>query len=595
MITWLRRHAIIFLLLWSILAGSFLAARTSPTADEAIHTASAYLALTRGDFRFDPEHPFTFKYLTALPMLALQPNLPANDQRLWSISDATLYDSWIEARTWADSWLYESDNNAGLMMFLMRLPGVMVFALLIYLTWYLVREWFGERAAIWASFFVATNPTFLAHAATTNTDVPIVAALALGVLAAWRLYLEPRSVLRMMLLGLALTLIVTTKHSGVLFVPVFLGWAIYAVTRASAPHRARRVFGMLGIVLFTSWAALWASYGFHSQYIPISDITPASAGLQNVEDRLAQLGLPSLERVAIATQHIIPLDYTKGLLMVLGGGGAGRDMFIWGEWYTAGRWFFFPLSLLGKTQLAVLGLGIIAICTTYRRWAKPRDWHPASKLLVACAGIFLLSALTSKLNLGIRHISPVLWIACIALGAWFAQVSLQRRQLRSGLIIFTILGTLLPLQAQQQNLIGFSNLIVGLRGETFKTFIDSNLDWAQLSQETVRQASLCAEQRRENTVYMNQDVMGPGVNYYADQLRRSGKFAPVFQRFDPVNPPESGIIVLSANHLSWGMRDRNTTDRRYFDLYDEYQSRSDIVNVYEASFILGCDTSLIGR
>ena len=82
------------LLLWMGLAGTFLAWRMTMTTDEGIHVASAYLALTRGEHRFDPEHPFLYKYVTALPILFVQPNLPPDDAKLWEAAKPTFYDSW---------------------------------------------------------------------------------------------------------------------------------------------------------------------------------------------------------------------------------------------------------------------------------------------------------------------------------------------------------------------------------------------------------------------------------------------------------------------------------------------------------------------
>ena len=47
-------------------------ARKSITADEVVHIPAGYIALTRGDFRPNNEHPPLAKLWSALPLLALQ-------------------------------------------------------------------------------------------------------------------------------------------------------------------------------------------------------------------------------------------------------------------------------------------------------------------------------------------------------------------------------------------------------------------------------------------------------------------------------------------------------------------------------------------
>lgn len=151
------------LLAWMGCAGLFLSWRMTMTTDEGIHVASAYLALTRGDHRFDPEHPFLYKYTTALPLLVLRPNTPPDDVKLWDSGEPTFYDSWKESREWSDQWFYKSGNNARLMIFLARIFGVIVLVLLGLTVYYTSKRWFGEKTALWSLFFTAFTPTLLAH------------------------------------------------------------------------------------------------------------------------------------------------------------------------------------------------------------------------------------------------------------------------------------------------------------------------------------------------------------------------------------------------------------------------------------------------
>lgn len=101
------------LLIWVACAGLYLAHRDAMTRDEGIHIASAYLAIERHEFRFDPEHPYLFKILTALPLLPLGLHNPPDDKKLWESAKPINYDSWRESFEWSEQWFYRSGNNAG--------------------------------------------------------------------------------------------------------------------------------------------------------------------------------------------------------------------------------------------------------------------------------------------------------------------------------------------------------------------------------------------------------------------------------------------------------------------------------------------------
>ena len=50
------------------------------TVDEAVYLAAGYAYLTTGDYRLNREHPPLSKLLAALPLIALQPELPLDPQ-----------------------------------------------------------------------------------------------------------------------------------------------------------------------------------------------------------------------------------------------------------------------------------------------------------------------------------------------------------------------------------------------------------------------------------------------------------------------------------------------------------------------------------
>lgn len=526
---WLRRWLVPTLLLFVTLFSLFQARQQSLTTDEGIHVASAYLALTRGDHRFDPEHPFLFKYLTALPLLPFSLNLPPDDQELWEASQPTFYDSWQEARTWSDQWFYASGNNPVLMTFLARLPGVAVLVFFCWLLFYCARIWFGERVARWTLFFAAFSPVFLAHGPTTNTDVPLAATTLLATLWLWR-YFEQPTWRRALLVGVGLALALTVKYSAVVLLPVALVWLILTASRGRV--RWVHALGHLFLALMVIWGSIWIVYFFQS---PVHLETPTEqAQFAKARDYLLNQGLDPIAIVETA-RNVLPSAYLKGFVITGGASTYGRVAWIVGTWYPAGQWFYFPLSLVLKTQLVVVSLLALGVGLTLRSWGRPRSWKPEIVLLVMTAGVIALVALTSKLNLGIRHISGLFPFMFLLLGLTAAKL----RTFFPGLTFLLIvgLGTALPVFSQQSNLIGFMNLLTLPRQTQWHYFVDSNLEWGN---QTERVARYIAKEFDGQRVY---------VNYPWNPSYVFAAFGTSVASFDPRNIPTEGILVITAAHL----------------------------------------------
>ncbi len=207
-----RRLIVIFCTIGVLVVGLFLAWHDSPTTDEDIHIASAYLGLTRHEFRFDPEHPYLFKVLTALPLLTIHLNPPPDDAAYWEEGRITVYDSWKAARGWADEWFYTSGNNPELMIFLARIPAVICLTLLCLLVYFLASRWFSPTIGLWALIFTAFNPNLLAHGHLANNDVPTALLFLLTIWAMWEYFLHP-NLRQAVILGVAFAAAELTKFS----------------------------------------------------------------------------------------------------------------------------------------------------------------------------------------------------------------------------------------------------------------------------------------------------------------------------------------------------------------------------------------------
>lgn len=525
----LTRWYVVLILVLTGLFGLGQAKSLSMTTDEGIHIASAYLAITRGDLRFDPEHPFLFKYLTALPLLPLKLNLPEQDQELWDKAQPSFYDSWQEARTWSDSWFYTSQNNADLMIFLARLPGIAMLLLLVWLVYYQTKIWFGERTARWAMFFTASSPTLLAHGSLANTDIPI-AALTMLTLVVWWRYFESPNWKTALLSGLVLGIALTVKFSAITLLPAGLIWLVYTAWK----HRQkfRTVLLWSGLAVLSAWLVIWAVYQFKSPYYPTeSDISYAIAQSASKLGGTAE----QIPTFANAAHYILPAPFIKGLAITLAGSIDGRPVFFMGEQHAAGIWYYFPILFLIKTQLAVLfvlaaGLGMLI--------AKPnfwRRWQPETVLLVSLGGAIVVLAMTSKLNLGIRHIAYLLPLLAIAAGLSMDKLQrIWKSNLFAGIITAAVV---FPLIWFYPGLISYTNLLGLPISKTYQLFEDSNLDWGQ---QTKWIAKRLESDYSGMPVYVNYMWSPYSLPYYGVQSAR----------FNPEAKLEPGVYVVTATQLS---------------------------------------------
>ncbi len=469
----LHKYFVPLILLWVLVCSLFLAWNMSMTTDEGIHTASAYLALTRGEHRFDPEHPFLYKYLTAIPLVIMRPNPPVDDQRLWDTASPIMYDSWAEARSWTDHWFYTSDNNAQLMIFLARLAGVATLLGLCFTVYKLGTLWFSERVGRWALFFAAFNPTLLAHGSMTNDDVAMAFAGLLALWALW-LYKEKPSIKQAIWVGVGLGAAVTTKFSAIYFMPVALFWMIYLVVTKRVAWKVALRDTLFALV--TIWAFIWIVY-FGSSPMDLS--TPENqpqAGfiVSQIQKVMNTLHLNYYTTIRIV-HDILPSNFTKGMLLTVGSSYYGRATYLLDKHLASGVWYYFPVLFLLKTQLVALMLGIVGIWMSFKTSVK--KWQPITFLLGFTALVIAAISIKSKLNLGIRHISPLLVIFAFVCGVVI--VYLQKKITWKYLGVLVAILYVLPVIMQLHNLIGFSNIFIPDKSQTFKYFDDSNLDWGQ--------------------------------------------------------------------------------------------------------------------
>jgi hypothetical protein len=390
----------------------------------------------------------------------------------------------------AELFLWEIGNDVSHILFLARIPTVWLGLLLLAL----ITRWAAAVAGrgIWlrpgspvhitraaagllALVLAAFDPNLLAHTRLATTDFGLTATAALAGYGVWRLARRPSS-RTAVLAGVGVGLMVNTKFTALLFLPFFAAVLLAALVvqwRVAGARGRGILLPMLVIFPTVAFLVLWAGNGFDVGRLP------------------AEMPfLPQLTGLPVPLAH-----YLEQLLDIGGRLSVETLAFLLGQYRTTGWWTYFPVAFLLKTPLPVLILLAAAVIATMTAvWARRKrltaaDGIDLAALLLPPAGFFGI-ALTTDINLGYRHILPVLPFLYVFMGAalgglvaWLIQPSLSPAPARTRLaggVTLTMTGLLIAVSLWiYPHYLAFFNVLAGGPDNGWRALVDSNLDWGQ--------------------------------------------------------------------------------------------------------------------
>ena len=497
----------------------------SITSDEINHLHAGYRYLTCGDFGWNPEHPPLLKLVAALPLLAMQVNDPAPGACGMANSKA------IDFHVGHD---FTFANPERMLMAGRAAASLFVFALLA-LVWFGARKMFGVEAALIAASLLVFDPSMLAHGALVTTDMAATFGFLAAVLALY-FYLESRVGFYLIITGVATGIALAVKHSSVLLAPALLALAILdpVFVSSSEKSRARRILENLAAVVIVGLiavAVLWMTYGVRYAARPNGAETWANESVADSNSMIATRIIPGLERA-----HLLPEAYLKGFQDILVDPEViPRPAFLLGRVYRGGRWFYFPVAALIKFSAVVL-IFALAACFSWRFWKKHRR---ELLFLIVPPAIFMAASCASNINMGIRHILPVLPFLILfgASGTW---VLLSRY--KNGLAVCAVAVFLHAASSLHAfpNYIAYSNEFWGGPSNTYRYLADSNVDWGQ----SMKEAKAYLDRAQPKSCWM--------IHAYNDMDSDYGIPCGETSEFKVDEPPQhfSGTVIVTASALA---------------------------------------------
>ncbi|MEM7112624.1 MAG: glycosyltransferase family 39 protein [Chloroflexota bacterium] len=525
----LGRHS--WLLLPFILLFFFLAmqsmVRDSPTVDEQNHIARGLALLKTGDPRLSLEHPPLVNTLSAIPLLLLDVTLPTDDV------------SW-ETGFWygfADLLLWGVNQDATRMVFLSRIPIIFMTLGLALVGYHFARELWGRQTAPLAFLLLLFEPNIIAHGRYSTTDLGGTLFSLLATWMLWRLWQGKGGVWqRRLLVVLTLGLAFASKMSVLGFVLI---WGVLAVLplyggKWEIGTAVSRLVQFL-IAGFVSIVVVWAAYGF--QWGNFAFTSELLMGLNGASGPMPTFWT-GVERI--------------GLLVNEGRFAA----FLLGEFSDTGFGNYFPVAFAAKTALPILVLLPIAIVVLFIRPETRKN----AGFLLGTAVLFFLLSIQSSLNIGYRHLLPMLPYLLILISGLTTvkQASVPVIQqaehgpstmpVLQGVAYLGFIWLLITTFQIHPHYLAYFNPLYGGPENGHNVLIDSNVDWGQ---DLLRLQKWMADYNVDSVKlawFGSADPTFYGINH--EPLPGLGRHAFYSQWSDPPftpEQPESGVYAISVN------------------------------------------------
>ncbi|MBI4148529.1 glycosyltransferase family 39 protein [Candidatus Woesearchaeota archaeon] len=420
--------ALALLAIFFILSATAISQK-SLTVDELVHIPAGYSYVRTLDFRLNPEHPPLMKILAGVFLLPLNPNLPT-EHWSWAAENQ---------QEFGRAFFFEANKEKhDTLLFLARLPMILVGMLLGWVVYRWSTDLFGARAGLASLALYTLSPNFLAHSALVATDAGVSTFLTLSTYLVWKWLKHPAHDWKTLsAIGAIIGLTLGAKFTGVYVIPIISILVLLNIllTRQRNFSTIARTSLSLCLMLIAAMITVSALYAFHDA--------------------------PT---------------YIKGLLRVSGESTEGRNSFLYGE-YGHGWWYYFPLAFVVKMPIPTMIIFALAI-VTLARVKKDQLFDYACLLLPAL--ILFTAFMLNKINIGFRHVLPSLPFLFVLAGTVAKQrIIVQKKNIAP--IITGILITWLAVEtvAIYPDFLAYFNQFAGGPDNGYNYLMDSNIDWGQ--------------------------------------------------------------------------------------------------------------------
>ncbi len=351
------------------------------------------------------------------------------------------------------------------------------------------------------------------------------------------------------MVGLALGLCLATKFTALILPPIVAGLVIlrpFLIRNSDDRGSLRYQFAELGIIALVAYGTLWLCYGF--RFAPgaenqLLDVTHALRYLEHKSEVAGTEPEGAVVTFALFAERyrLLPQSYCVGLIWAKATT-LGQSAFLFGTISTAGWWYYFPVAILMKTSTALLLAAIAALVLALlnRRLSLISSWNRAT-LIIAPAAV-LIAAMGSGLNIGLRHVLPVIPSMIILIGVTVASALQSARAKAVFLGSILLVGSLEMLRTHPDEL-SYFNMFAGGQSRGIEILSDSNLDWGQDLSRLGRWAESHPCTKIHLAYYGSTPPSAYGIDYAPMPVREGAAQLP------SLNPSGDAVIIVSSRYL----------------------------------------------
>lgn len=454
----MKYFIIIVILLLSLLLQCILSIKEKvATFDEPAHLPAGYSYLITKDFRMNPEHPPLIKMISAFPFLFLKLKNPV-EQDNWKGTDSFAF---------GKEFLYHSGGDADRIIFLGRIPIILLSCVLGLLVFSWAKELFGLKAGVFALFLYTFCPNILAHSRLVTQDIGVSLFITLAAYCLWRYLVKPNN-LSLILSGITLGLALLSKFNAIVLIPVFIIFIYIYRPKNKISHFFVPPFLIFSIALLT----IWLGYGFEA-----GKILEKKKEYNTFDQLIKNYPEPVKNTVCSLGKHLcVPVpSYFKGLGWLAHAYIEKHESFLWGRHFRGGSLLGFLLAFIIKTPIPFLIFIFLSLFIAIKN--KLLLKKDQVFLWVFPLVIFIISAFCA-LGLHIKYILPVYPFLCIFISQIVNSGFFHLRLFRLttlGMCAWYLLGTF----SIYPHYLAYFNEFIGGPKNGYKYLVDSNLDWGQ--------------------------------------------------------------------------------------------------------------------
>jgi hypothetical protein len=572
--TFLKKHhkIIVAAILSVFFVISLLNAKNdSATFDEVAHIPAGFSYVEKHDMRLNPEHPPLLKDLIGFPLLFLNLNFDTNTA-FWKGEFPRLWDDgqWVAGK----HLLYEAGNNPDQILFWSRLPIIIISVLLGLFLFMWAKELAGITAGLFTLVLYAFDPNVLGHNHFVTTDLGIAAFLTFAFYFFIRFIKNP-SWKNVFIGGFFLGLANLTKFSSLIAYPILgLVLFLYPLIKKISHYekedrrltlRLKEFINYLGkgaIAFAFSMAIVWILYAINTYDMP-----------KEVIDRQISFSFPTSDYnpKSIYTNQILSIinshdltrpfaEYLLGVSMVFKRVAGGNGAYFLGNVSSKASAAYFPIVFVLKETIPFLALIIFALSYAFVQFIKNLksgalgrfkrflQTEVTSYTLFGFIFLYSLMSITGNLNIGFRHLFPIIPLAFILVTKKIFEIKRganyhARHQI---LIMMVVVLAWITVETSYNypNYTSYFNESIGGSKNGYKYVTDSNTDWGQDLKRLKKFLDENPGIKKINTDYFG----GGNPEYYLGEKYASW--------WDSKRPVESGWYAISANSLQTSIYDK---------------------------------------